>query len=527
MATFGERGARLDEQATIQNLEQQRAAQEAELHRIRNELTRISEELARQVAEHKRTEETARSLMLLLETLDAGCFVKDRDGIYQYVNRAFERLFGVKREDLIGQGDACAFGEENAHVLRENDRRIMASRQTESVEESGYLQSRGHVVYLSIKTPIVDENDHVSGICGVGIDITHQKQLEKELRESEEKYRDLVERISDVIYAVDTRGELTYINPAFEGLLGYLPPEVIGQHFSRFVVPEDLEKIRDSFQQLLAGIEAGPNVYRLLTKAGEVRWVRTSSQPIVDGERVSGIRGVLTDITDRVRAGAQRERAAADAERERLSRDLHDAVTQTLFSIAAIAEVLPDTWERDPDRARRGLQDLQEQTQSALAEMRTLLLAWRPDALLGRDLGELIHQLGDTMAARTRMPVTTTVVGECHPPAEVKEALYRISQEALNNVVRHAGASRAIVRLERTGEQVTLSISDNGRGFDPDDESPDQLGLGIMRERAQAVDAAFAVASEPGRGTEITVTWGEAGQTTDEPRAIRHQGEAS
>jgi PAS domain S-box-containing protein len=406
----------LDDQVTIQNLQKQLAAKEAELHRVRNELTRVSEDLAR----------------------------------------------------------------------------------------------------LRVKTPVIDENDHVSGTGRVGIDITHQKQIEAELRESEEKYRDLVERIGDVIYTVGTKGELTYISPAVEGLLGYLPSEVIGQPFSKFVVPEDLEKVRDRFQRLSTGIEPGPNVYRVLTKSGEVRWIRASSQPIMEGERVSGVRGVLTDITDRVRVEAQREQAAADAERERLSRELHDAVMQTLFSIAAIAEVLPDRWERDPDTARHGLRDLQELTQGVLAEMRTLLLAWRPEALMSRDLGELIHQLGDAMAARTRIPVTTTVVGESHLPAEVKLALYRITQEALNNVVKHAGASRAIVRLECTGEQVTLSISDNGRGFDPDDVPPHHLGVGIMRERAQALGAAFAVASEPERGTEITVTWQDAGQTTGE-----------
>jgi signal transduction histidine kinase len=132
-----------------------------------------------------------------------------------------------------------------------------------------------------------------------------------------------------------------------------------------------------------------------------------------------------------------------------------------------------------------------------------------------RDLGELLHELGDAMVARTRMPVTTTVVGECDPPDEVKLALYRIVQEALNNVIKHAEAGRAIVRLECTGEQIILSINDDGRGFDPLAVTPHQLGLGIMRERAQTIGAAFTLASEPDRGTEITVTLDCPVQTND------------
>lgn len=471
----------------------------------------------RDISERRSVEETTRSLELMLETLDAECWSKDRDGIYQYVNRAFERQFGVERQDLIGQDDAYVFGEENAQVLRENDRRIMASRETESVEEAGYLPDGRYLTYITRKTPIIDADGNVTGICGVAIDITYRKQIEEKLRESEEKYRHLVERISDVIYTIDTSGELTYVSPAVESLLGYSPEEMEGRRFVEFIAPEDTQSSTERFQQLSTGVEPGPNQYRLVTKVGEVRWIRTSSQPVLDGGQVSGIRGVLTDITDRVRAEAQLEREAADAERERLSRDLHDSVTQTLFSISAIAEVLPDMWERNPARAQRGLDQLREQTQGALAEMRTLLLAWRPESLPERDLGDLVHQLGDAMAARTQMPVTVTVVGECDPPAEVKLALYRIAQEGLNNVVKHAGASQAVVLLQCTGEGITLSIRDDGRGFDPDGVGTHHLGLGIMRERAQVIGAAFAIVSEPESGTEITVTW-EGAQTASEGR---------
>jgi PAS domain S-box-containing protein len=461
----------------------------------------------RDISERKAQEERNQSLLLLLETADAECFVKDRHGIYQYVNCAFERQFGVKREDVIGRDDAYIFGEEAAAMLRDNDQRIMASGKTETIEESGHLEGRGPVVYLTSKTPMIDENGNVIGICGVGVDITRQKALVEELRESRARYRDLVERISDAIYTVDTQGIIRYVSPAIEPILGYRTEQMVGRSFAAFLVPEDLIRGQGRFQRLLAGEYLDPREYRFVTSTGEIRWLRIASQPILDGEQTSGVRGVLSDVTDRVRAERQHRLAAAAAERERLTRDLHDSVTQTLFSMAAIAEVLPDMWERDPSRSRTGLQDLQDQTQRALAEMRSLLLARRPEDLGAQDLRDLIHELSDATEARTQTTITTTVMGNYRLPAEVKLAFYRIAQEALNNVAKHASASRAIIRLQDTDTGITLCISDNGCGFEPAHVGPQHLGLDIMRERARVAGAVLSVASQPGGGTEISVTW--------------------
>jgi signal transduction histidine kinase len=105
------------------------------------------------------------------------------------------------------------------------------------------------------------------------------------------------------------------------------------------------------------------------------------------------------------------------------------------------------------------------------------------------------------------VPVDVTVAGECHPSPEVKIALYRIAQEALNNVAKHSGAARAKVELTCTGARITLSIRDNGRGFDMKNTLPDSLGLGIMRERAKDINADITIESRPGEGTEVRVVW--------------------
>jgi signal transduction histidine kinase/putative methionine-R-sulfoxide reductase with GAF domain len=210
----------------------------------------------------------------------------------------------------------------------------------------------------------------------------------------------------------------------------------------------------------------------------------------------------------------QAQEAAVAAERNRLARDLHDAVTQTLFSSSLIAEVLPRLWERDAEEARRRLQELRELTRGALAEMRTLLLELRPSALLEARLSDLLRQLGESITGRARVPVRLEIEGECKLDGEVKVALYRIAQEALNNVAKHASATRATVSLhcpppevEGMGARVELSIRDDGLGFDPASLPLDSLGLGIMRERAEAIGAVLTIESQPDVGTQIEVVW--------------------
>jgi nitrate/nitrite-specific signal transduction histidine kinase len=210
---------------------------------------------------------------------------------------------------------------------------------------------------------------------------------------------------------------------------------------------------------------------------------------------------------DNARLYERAERSAAAAERSRLARDLHDAVSQTLFSSALIADVLPRIWETNPQEGRKRLEELRQLTRGALAEMRTLLLELRPSALEQGELGDLLRQLSEAITGRARVPVVVSAAGQVELPPEVQVAFYRIAQEALNNVAKHAGAAGATVELRTDGRTVELVVSDDGRGFEPDDISPEHLGVGIMRERALAIGAELTVDSKPGRGTRIAATW--------------------
>jgi PAS domain S-box-containing protein len=194
-------------------------------------------------------------------------------------------------------------------------------------------------------------------------------------------------------------------------------------------------------------------------------------------------------------------------ERQRLARNLHDAVNQSLFSAGLIAEVLPRLWDRDQDLARQSLEDLRSLTRGAMAEMRALLAELRPSTLTDAEPGDLLRLLANAFTGRTNIPAKITLVEPGVLPAEVQVAIYRVCQEALNNIGKHADASQVDIDLKHQDGAIELSIRDNGKGFDPEQTASGHYGLSMMRERAEAVGAQLQIQSQPGRGTELTIRW--------------------
>ena len=210
----------------------------------------------------------------------------------------------------------------------------------------------------------------------------------------------------------------------------------------------------------------------------------------------------------------QAQEIAAMRERQRLARDLHDAVKQTLFSACLIAEVLPDLWQRDPTEGLGSLKEMHGLVRGALAEMQTLLFELRPAALMDTSVDELLRQLTEAVANRSRISITLTVEGDGALPADVQVAFYRITQEALSNVSKHSGATEATVKLLCQPGSAELQIYDNGCGFDLQTMSPEHFGIGIMQERAEAIGATLSLKTDAGRGTEVVVAWPQNEGTT-------------
>lgn len=212
---------------------------------------------------------------------------------------------------------------------------------------------------------------------------------------------------------------------------------------------------------------------------------------------------------ENARLRIQAEQAAVIAERNRLARELHDAVSQTLFSANLIAEIIPRLWEKDQDQARMRLLELHQLTRGALAEMRTLLFELRPAVFKEAKLADLLKHLIQAIAVRSEIPISLNVSGDVILPADVQIALYRITQEALNNVIKHANPKQAFVSLAVEPGSARLVVSDDGCGFNLKEVSPDHFGLSIMKERASSINASIELKSEPGLGTQIVVVWNE------------------
>lgn len=208
----------------------------------------------------------------------------------------------------------------------------------------------------------------------------------------------------------------------------------------------------------------------------------------------------------------QAEQTAIAHERSRLARELHDAVTQTLFSASLIADVLPRIWKRDPDEGMKNLEELRQLTRGALAEMRTLLLEMRPETLERIDIKSLLTQLTDAFVGRVRVPVALDIQGECKLTHEVKIVFYRVAQEALNNIAKHSGARQVELHLECQSGQLNLCIKDDGLGFDPKSITPEHLGIAIMHERANSISAHLTIESQPGQGTTVELEWSSTGR---------------
>lgn len=224
------------------------------------------------------------------------------------------------------------------------------------------------------------------------------------------------------------------------------------------------------------------------------------------------IQAALAIDNARLRVSAQLQ--AVNQERNRLARELHDSVIQNLFSASLIAESLPKVLELDPEQGIEGLRELQLLTRGALVEMRSLLVELRPRVIEEARLEELIQQIAEAASGRLRKPVSCYCKGQTKMPVDVSLTFYRITQEAINNIIKHADANNISIILKCDGNspdercnKATLTITDDGRGFVDSKVSPLHFGFKIMKERTELIGAKLSIKSQIGLGTTVRLKW--------------------
>jgi signal transduction histidine kinase len=227
-----------------------------------------------------------------------------------------------------------------------------------------------------------------------------------------------------------------------------------------------------------------------------------------DAAVLETVADMLAGAVENGRLYQRAQQAAVIEERHRLARELHDSVSQQLFSMTLTAQAARAQFERNPARVPVLLERLHETATAALAEMRALIFQLRPPALRDQGLVAAVQHHAQHLAHREGLRIELNVIGDERHVRGIEQPLFRIVQEALNNIVKHAAARNVQILLELNAEHVRIRITDDGKGFDPQAPLSGEgrhFGLLGMRERALELGGSFTVNSQPGAGTEVEV----------------------
>jgi PAS domain S-box-containing protein len=434
----------------------------------------------------------------------------DRNEHLVFLNDRVESLLGYRPDELVGTSALDLVHEDSLDSVRSQ---WAASWNAPGVERTYRFHLRhrdGHAVPVELRSVGVRVDGQLVGFHGSLRDETERDRLERDLRESEARYRFLTEHSPDIITAVDASGVLTYVSGRALQLTGWTPDEVVGRRFSELIHPDTLGVMRASWRARRAN-PAIEQQYRLslLHRNGHAVPVEVRSVGIVVDGEFRGSQASIRDMSDRDRLERELRRQeaeiAASQERAKLAQELHDSVTQALFSMTLTTRSAEMLLERDPACAGEKLTELRELATDALAEMRGLIFELRPGSLDRDGLVTALRKHAAAVQGRTGISVVVEATDVDRVAPDVEETLYRIAQEALHNVVKHARASEARIVLDHDGTVLRMSITDDGVGFDPSSVPSGHLGLEGMRTRAERIGATVDVESRSGGGTRIEV----------------------
>jgi len=477
-----------------------------------------------------RLEESETRYRSLVESLPDLVFACDAAGVFTFISESAEEVLGWAPQALVGtRARDIVVGRGGGHplglglaALAEDPTRTLVSRYE--------LRTRdGTTKSVEVAAAAVVRDGAFAGIHGSARDVSGQDRLARELRESEARYRYLVESSPDLVWMTDQRGRLTFVSDRAREIVGWDPDEIVGRSIADLAPPDGRTSARARFLWLRRHpAEPHRARFRVLGADGAERLLEVTGIGMVADGAFAGAHGVARDIgeRDRLEADLWRQAAelAASEERAHLARELHDSVTQALFSMTLQSRSLELLVERDPAKVPGKLAELRELQREALAEMRALIFELRPGNLREHGLVPALRTHAAALSGRIGLPIVVEAgFGDERLSPDVEEALYRIAQEALHNIVKHAGARQAQVEIARGADGIRIRVQDDGHGFDPQAVPDGHLGLAGMRARAERLGGQFLITSEIGSGTTVEAVVpetpvGEGGQRAEEPR---------
>ena len=496
-----------------------RAAREELEVRVRERTVELEESnrRLREEAERRRSAQKAVEFQAsLLDAVEEAVVATDSEGRILYGNRFAGDLYGWKTSEMQGRNlrDVITFIQRDQQcldVLGQIGKGIGFTGEVEAVRRD---DSR-FPAYL-VCSRLAGEAE---GYVCLSFDIAEWKGTEEALRDSEEKYSNLVENSPTGIF-IFQNDQFVFVNPKFAQLLDYSRDELLQVEPWCLVHPDDRERVEKIARKRVAG-EPVSNEYecRLITKTGQARWVAMRNTLIRFRGDIATL-GNVQDVTDHKRMETELHQLSArllriqEEERRRVARDLHDSVGQTLTGIKFLVEAAVDTpWPKERRSGMERLRSLVPMIQDAVEEVRRISTELRPSTL--DDLGLLptiAWYVREFEKAHPRLAVEQQLdATESDVPGALRTPIFRILQEATNNVAKHSGASRLVIGLEAGAGSLRLRVQDDGVGFDPGAPSREAgkggSGLSSMRERTELSRGSFSLRSAPGAGTTLTAEW--------------------
>jgi PAS domain S-box-containing protein len=479
--------------------------------------TRVISHFIRDISDHKTAEEALREtnelLNALLDSVPLPINVLDFEGRVKLWNRAAERTFGWTLDEVLGQFvPTCT--PDDVDNLRARQDRIFAGETLTGVFVKG-LKRDGTTIDADLSiAPIYGSDGRVVGSMGIITDVTEQKRAAEELREANALLQALVEATPLPISVVDLEGRTTLWNPAAEHEFGWTAEEVLGE-MPPIVLPEDLEQWKRQRQRVLDGETVNDLATRRRRRDGSVLDISLSVAPVYDSDgRVSGTLGISMDITERLRAfellraGDEERRRllaklvrAQEEERQRIAGDIHDDSVQVLTALALRLEMLHR--RLDDPVALEGLAEAERTARQAITRLRHLMFELRPPVLDRDGLATALRMHMEQARLDYGIEFSLDDALTAEPGQETRALVYRIAQEALVNVAKHAQAGHVHVRVGSQNGAIVVRVADNGRGFGGGEQPAGHLGLVSMRERAEMAGGWCRVESTPGKGTVV------------------------